>query len=284
MINVDIINRDLLEQVKRGVISKGIALEVLKKINGEYQSKEIMDILNELAYEFPSIVCLEYFQRQSYNLNFEGRAFAALPNEKNVFLKIISNGLMGSNCYLIGCNGVGVIIDPGSHFLKIKKIIESLNVSIKYIIITHGHIDHMLSMDQIREFTGARIVMHELDKEALRSTVYNGSVFLSDKHVFKKVDQYVKEGDILEGGGLQYEIIHTPGHTKGSICIKVENKLFTGDIFFKKNIGKIGYVSGNEAELYHSYHRILSFDDSYIVYPGHGEFTTIKEEKLKRNV
>jgi hydroxyacylglutathione hydrolase len=283
MSEADVLNRQILECVRQGQLSKDTAFQCLKRLKESGEEESLEDVIEELSYQFPSIADILHRGSKPHQSRHEECAKAHSSSAPEpLFFEMIPNGLMASNCYVIGRNGEGAVIDPGCRFEKVEEIVKRSNLKIKYILLTHAHIDHMLCMDEVNAMTGAEIVLHELDREGLKDITYNGSVFLSESKVFPTVDKFVREGDVLEVGGLRVEVFHTPGHTKGSICFKIGNRLFSGDTFFKGSLGKIGYISGNEAELYRSFQRMMGFDESYIVYPGHGKPTTIREEKRRR--
>lgn len=197
-----------------------------------------------------------------------------------MIIKRIPTGMFGSNCYIIGQDGMGAIIDPGTSSAEIREIVENLGITIKYILITHSHIDHICSVDEVKLQTGALVAVHEADAEALMDEELNGSAMFSEAKVFNKADIILKDGDVLEVGGLRLEIIHTPGHSPGGICIKAENNVFTGDTLFKRSIGRTDLGNGDYGDIINSIKsRLLSLDDSVVVYPGHGAYTDIGYER-----
>ena len=143
-------------------------------------------------------------------------------------LKRLPTGMLASNCYIIGDSGEGVIIDPGADSGEILKAVEEMGLKIKYIILTHAHLDHICSMDEVREKTGAQVMVHRDDGDALTNSKFNGSMLFGLNKTFKPADILLKDGDIVNVGQLKLEIIHTPGHTPGGICIKTENYVFYG--------------------------------------------------------
>jgi hydroxyacylglutathione hydrolase len=197
-----------------------------------------------------------------------------------MIIKRIPTGMFGSNCYIVGLNGEGVIIDPGTSSKEVREIVGSLGITIKYIIITHSHIDHICSVDEVKLFTGAKVAVHEADAVGLADEVLNGSAMFSEAKAFNPADILLKDGDVLEVGGLKLEIIHTPGHSPGGICVKAENNLFTGDTLFKRSIGRTDLGNGNYKDIINSIKsKLLLLDDSTVVYPGHGTYTDIGSER-----
>lgn len=197
-----------------------------------------------------------------------------------MIFKCLPTGMFGSNCYIIGDKGEGVIIDPGVETSEILDAAEREGLKIKYIILTHAHIDHICSVDEVREKTGAKVVVHEADIPALNDPRLNVSHYTGQGRTFKAADMQVRDGDIIKAGDMVLEIIHTPGHTPGGICIKTGNMVFTGDTLFKMSVGRTDLGRGNMDQLIHSVkNKLLTLPDETVVYPGHGESTTIGDEK-----
>ncbi len=197
-----------------------------------------------------------------------------------MIVKRISTGMLGSNCYIVGAHTQGVVIDPGVREGEIQEQIKRLNLEIKYIILTHTHVDHMLSVDKLRETTGAKVLVHEMDANALIDERYNCSMTFGLNYTFKPADILLKDGDKIQVEDLEFEIIHTPGHTPGGICIKAGKCLFSGDTLFRMSIGRTDLGNGDIDDLMHSLNlRLMKLDDDTVVYPGHGTMTTIGYEK-----
>ncbi|HHW48927.1 MAG TPA: MBL fold metallo-hydrolase [Clostridiaceae bacterium] len=195
-------------------------------------------------------------------------------------LKRLPTGMLASNCYIIGDSGEGAIIDPGADSGEILKAVEEMGLKIKYIILTHAHVDHICSVDKVREKTGAQVMVHKDDAEALTNSRYNGSMLFGLNKTFKPADILLEDGDIVNIGQLKLEIIHTPGHTPGGICIKAENCVFTGDTLFRMSIGRTDLGNGNYDDLMDSINKLMKLDGETVVYPGHGTSTTIEYEKM----
>ncbi|HJR85399.1 MAG TPA: hydroxyacylglutathione hydrolase family protein [Nitrososphaeraceae archaeon] len=145
---------------------------------------------------------------------------------------------------------VGVIIDPSWDLEKILEILEKNKISAKYIINTHTHFDHVLGNDQIAEITKAAIIQHE------KSTL--------------KKDRSVTEGESINIGDIELEVLHTPGHSEDSICLIVDKEdIITGDTLFVGNIGRVDLPGSSPDSMYDSLSRIARLEDSLVVYPGH---------------
>ncbi|NJD02475.1 MAG: MBL fold metallo-hydrolase [Ruminiclostridium sp.] len=197
-----------------------------------------------------------------------------------MILERLATGMFASNCYIIGANGEGVVIDPGADAGEISGAVDKLKLKIKYIILTHAHIDHIVSVDELRSILGAKVMLHENEARALANPFYNSSVLFGLKKVFKEADGVLKDGDILEAGGLKFEIIHTPGHTPGGICIKVGDYVFTGDTLFMMSVGRSDFGGGDQDQLMDSIkNKLMILKDDTKVFPGHGTSTTIGHER-----
>lgn len=195
-------------------------------------------------------------------------------------MKCLPIGMFGSNCYILDDGDEGIVIDAGVESTDVMKAIEESNLKIKYIILTHGHIDHICHVDDLREKTGAKVIINKFDAVCLNDSRLNGSIFFTDAKVFKAADGFVEDGDILEAGNLKFQIIHTPGHNPGCICIKVGDFVFTGDTLFKRGIGRTDLPGGDFESLADSIkNKLFKLPDETKVYPGHGDPTTIGQEK-----
>lgn len=197
-----------------------------------------------------------------------------------MIIKRLPTGMFGSNCYILRQNSEAAIIDPGTSADEIIDIVNGLGLNVKYIILTHSHIDHICSVDEVRERTGAQVVVHEADAGGLSNELFNGSAMFGEAKTFKPADILLKDGDKLYVLGLNFEVIHTPGHTPGGICIKAENNIFTGDTLFKMSIGRTDLGNGNYNDIINSIKgKLLTIEDSVVVYPGHGPYTDIGFER-----
>ena len=157
-----------------------------------------------------------------------------------------------------------IIIDPSWDLVELELVIKKNNLKIKYIVNTHHHFDHTLGNEAMAESTKAPIIQHELSE--------------------LKNDIKVKDGDFIEFGNSKLKVLHTPGHSKDSICLIGDGKIFSGDTLFVGNCGRIDLPGGSAKELYHSLFDVLySLDDDLVMYPGHNygpsEVSTIGKEK-----
>lgn len=197
-----------------------------------------------------------------------------------MFFKRFTTGMYSSNCYIIGDNGESIIIDAGVDAAELAGVISESGLKIKYILLTHAHIDHICCIDDIRKGTGAEVLVHEADARGLTDARYNASALFGLSRTFSEADRTLKDGDIIETGGLKFEIIHTPGHTPGGISIKTGNMIFTGDTLFRMSIGRTDLGNGDYDDIMDSLkNKLMTLPDDVVVYPGHGTYTTIGYEK-----
>ncbi|SHJ51015.1 MBL fold metallo-hydrolase [Paramaledivibacter caminithermalis] len=200
-----------------------------------------------------------------------------------MYLERIPAGIYAANCYLMACEKTSkaAVIDPGGDADYILKKINKNVLEVEYIILTHGHGDHIGGVQEIKEKTGAKVLIHRDDDYLLKSAEKNLSKIMSGPDVAFKADQLLKDGDIIKLGELELKIIHTPGHTPGGICIKVEDILITGDTLFANSIGRTDFEGGSFEKIIRSIkNKLLIYDDSTKVLPGHGPESTIGKERV----
>lgn len=197
-------------------------------------------------------------------------------------IECIPNGLVQSNVYIVADNGEGVVIDCGCPPEKVLEIANTRNIKLKHLILTHGHFDHIYYIDRLRELVDIKVHIHEKDADCLSDPFLNGlaNFPVQGSFTFNPADSLLKDGDIIECSGLSFRIIHTPGHTKGSISILAGNALFTGDTLFNASIGRTDFPGGSTDEIIRSIKgKLYTLPDDTDVYPGHGITTTIGYEK-----
>jgi len=199
---------------------------------------------------------------------------------KNMEILTYSLGDNFTNCYLIydEKSKKASLIDAPQYDEEIMDAIFSKELSLEYIILTHGHFDHILGANAFREKTSAKIAIHELEAEYLEDPEKSMTFLFGGETV--EADILLKDGDIIAFGDISLVVVHTPGHTKGSsffVC-ETEKIMFSGDTLFKGNIGRFDFYGGNYDILMGSLQKLKSFENNYIIYPGHGETTSLEDE------
>ena len=191
-------------------------------------------------------------------------------------------GQLGANCYIAYCEKTlsGAVIDPGGNGKEIINIIRRENIKLSYIINTHGHADHIAANDEIKEATDASVLIHSADANMLVSAQDNLSAHIGNNLICQPADRLLNDGDIIMVGEIEFQVIHTPGHTLGGICVKANGVLFSGDTLFFQSIGRTDFPKGSHSQLISSIkNKLLTLADNVIVLPGHGEATTIGDER-----
>jgi hydroxyacylglutathione hydrolase len=189
-------------------------------------------------------------------------------------------GEMGTNCYFLESNNEIAIIDPGFEPERIYNKVKVLKGKTKYIINTHGHIDHTGANVKLKEYTGAKILVHHRDAELLTQPSKNLAFFLGEPVATCQADVLLHEGEVVEVGEEKLKVVHTPGHTKGSMCLVTNEFAFTGDTLFIDSIGRTDFPDGSERDILGSLRRLKEIlTDKMAIYPGHGEPGTFGDAK-----
>lgn len=179
---------------------------------------------------------------------------------------------MATNCYLLESENEIAIIDPGFEPERIYQKLKELKGKAKYLINTHGHIDHIGANYRLKELTKAEILIHHRDAELLTQPEKNLAFFLGGNVDLAKPDKLLYEGDVVAVGEVKMGVVHTPGHTPGSICLVAREFAFTGDTLFLDSIGRTDFPGGSEREILGSLRHLKAIlNDEMIIYPGHGE-------------
>lgn len=206
--------------------------------------------------------------------------------ENNMLLKTFKGfvGTLGAptNTYLVYDEKTfeGALIDLANNLDKIKEFQENLKIKLKYLILTHCHADHMAGLKELKKvYPDIKILIHELDAQSLVNNEINLCSMLETEMNFIEADRTLKDGDIINLGEMELKVIHTPGHTAGSISILVEDALFSGDTLFKGTHGRTDMPSGNFIEILASLKKLMQLSDNIIVYPGHDQSTKIGDER-----
>lgn len=189
-------------------------------------------------------------------------------------------GPYASNCYIVGSEGTkeGMIIDPGADAKEILRAVEKLGLTIKLIVLTHRHPDHVGAAAPVKQATGAGVAAHaECAKYLPQSSSY---LYEPPFEAAPYPDRILKEGDSIDVGGLHFTVLHTPGHTPCGISIYGEGHVFTGDTLFNYGIGRYDLIDGDYHQLISGIKtKLLTLPPETIVHPGHGPDSTISTEK-----
>ncbi|MGB9808294.1 MAG: MBL fold metallo-hydrolase [Thermosulfidibacteraceae bacterium] len=192
-------------------------------------------------------------------------------------------GALEVNCYIVldEKSKEGIVIDPGAEGRRIVRIIEGESINLKYIINTHGHVDHIgANRDVKNAFPDALLAIGEFDLPLLRNAMNSYIAMMVGAKESPEPDLLLKEGDIIEFGECTLKVIHTPGHTPGSICLLTEGIVFTGDTLFAGSIGRVDLPMSQPEKLIPSIkEKLMILPDDTVVLPGHGPKSTIGYER-----
>ncbi len=191
-------------------------------------------------------------------------------------------GAMRVNCLLLRdkATDIGAVVDPADDADKILRQCQAEGIKIKYILLTHAHFDHMLALEELRKATGAPLALHKYDAESLldpNRTYMAQFAGITEPPLAAEI--LLDDGDILELGQTKLEVLHTPGHTVGSVCYKSGDTIITGDTLFGGSIGRCDLYGGDEQTIMQSLKRLCQLDGDYTLYPGHGPITTLSHER-----
>lgn len=190
-------------------------------------------------------------------------------------IKCLQVGPIGTNCYLLQDeeSGLLAVIDPGDDWERILHQIKKLGGEVKYILLTHGHYDHTTAVpDLVKALPGVQVYIHQADANGAGSQLFPLASQVQDLN-------YYDEGDTLTLGSLTIEVLHTPGHSKGSVTLKVGDVLFTGDTLFCGSCGRTDLRGGSYEEIMVSLKRLGELEGDFHVCPGHDRTSTLERER-----
>jgi len=201
--------------------------------------------------------------------------------DDGIIIRRLVVGHLSANCFVVsGPSGTGLVIDPGGNIDSINQAIEEMRLDIEMIILTHGHSEHIAALYEVQELTGAAVAIHIEDADFLEGRGSVSSQFGISYRTPHPPDRLLRDGDIINAGGLSLTVLHTPGHTPGSICLLSAGRVFTGDTLFRRGIGTTLMPGSSRPQLINSIRtRLMTLPDETIVYPGHGRETTIGDER-----
>ena len=198
--------------------------------------------------------------------------------------RILPVGPLQCNCSIMGDETTreAVVVDPGDEIDRVETLVSSLGLSVKWIVITHAHIDHIGGAGKLRARTGAPVYMNENDFGLFARLEEQAAWLGMPNPEGVEIDVKLKDGDSLALAGRKFDILHTPGHTQGSVSLLIgeENKLLAGDTLFRDSIGRTDLPGGDYRQILRSIKtKLLSLDDTVEVTCGHGPGTTIGRER-----
>jgi glyoxylase-like metal-dependent hydrolase (beta-lactamase superfamily II) len=202
-----------------------------------------------------------------------------------MMVKMFTVGGFFTNCYVVGCEQTNeaILIDPGFddnyEAEKIFKFIDGKNLKLKLIVNTHGHLDHICGNGMSKEKYKVPIIIHEYDAYMLGKVGKSIGTFFGFKGSSPPADAILRDGDLVKFGRIILKVMHTPGHSRGSISLIGAKEVFTGDTLFCGSIGRTDFPGSSESDMQMSLKKLTYLPDDFIVYPGHGPQTTMGEEK-----
>lgn len=191
-------------------------------------------------------------------------------------------GELAVNCYIIETgNQHCAAIDIGGSEEKVLAFLKEHQLKLNTILLTHGHYDHIAGVAAVQAATGAAVYIHEADADMMTDDVKNLAQWISTKP-FQPILEYqvLKDGDTLVQDTSTVQVLHTPGHTPGSVCYLIEGHLFTGDTLFRLSRGRTDFPGGSDAQMYASLQRLKQLEGDFPVYPGHNESSTLEFERV----
>ncbi len=224
-----------------------------------------------------------------------------MPEPQKLIHEILPVGMLQCNCHIVGDpqNREAIVIDPGDDAARILEAIDRNHLKVTAIVVTHTHLDHVIGLRRVHAATGAPVYVHADDLALYRMLDVQAAWLGWKTPEEAKIDQLVREGDMIRWGSYEAQILHTPGHTPGSICLYMPSDmpatptqagaeksaklgtgmLFAGDTLFAGSIGRTDLWGGSFEGIIHSLKgKLLYLPDSTIVFPGHGDATTIGKE------
>ena len=199
-----------------------------------------------------------------------------------MIIKKLEVGPIMANCFILGCEDTreAVVIDPGDDPDRILMTLAKEKLTVKYLIDTHGHFDHVGANRRMKEVTGAELAIHPDDVPMLAQLARSAASFGLSAENSPEPDLLLNEGDSVSFGNISLKVIHTPGHSRGGICLYTPGHLFAGDTLFAGSIGRTDLPGGDYDTLIASIkQKLLNLPDDTRVYTGHGPETTIANEK-----
>ena len=205
------------------------------------------------------------------------------PDVSELMVRGIVVGVFAENCWIIGSRRTreGIVIDPGDQAEDILHLAKDMGLNVKLIANSHSHVDHILGVRDVQSATGAQFLMHSNEVEGARAAGAMAARFTGkEAEPPPDPDHLLADGDVVEVDGLKLQVLHTPGHTQGSLSFYTEGMLFSGDTLFQGSIGRTDLPGGNfEQEMASIVDKLLALPDDTVVLPGHMQETSIGRER-----
>ncbi len=196
-------------------------------------------------------------------------------------ISLLFPGSFAANCYLLEDNGQVLIIDPSAAATSILRKVQEMGATPIGVLLTHGHFDHIMSVDTLREqIPGLPVYIHEADAPMLTDGDKNGfATFFGKERIWGGADAFLHHGDTLKVGNATLEVIHTPGHSPGSVCYlcREDNFMLTGDTLFADSIGRCDLWGGSHPVIMNSLRSLRQLDGNLTIYPGHGDSSRLSK-------
>ena len=221
------------------------------------------------------------FPREANDRDETSNFFHSNKEDKLIVTTLVVGPIM-ANCHILGCEETkeAAVIDPGDETGKILMALAKSNLTVKYILNTHGHFDHVGGNKKMREATNAPILIHASDAPMLNSLSASAATWGLASDDSPPPDQTIDEGDTISFGKITLKVLHTPGHTPGGVSFHTDGKVFVGDTLFASSIGRTDFPGGNfDALISGIKTKLFPLGDDVVVYSGHGPETTIGGEK-----
>lgn len=196
-------------------------------------------------------------------------------------VKVFKSGLLQTNTYLVIKDNSCIIIDPAFSYDLVTKFIDKSKYNVLAILLTHGHFDHIVDAESLARLYNCKIYIGKEDLELIYDSSLNGSkrYLRKDITIFKSLVNSIDKEVILKFDNIFVDVMFTPGHTRGSCCFKIDNELFSGDTLFEDGIGRVDMYGGDKNAMEKSLKYIFSLNNDVVVFPGHGDDTSIGEER-----
>ena len=199
-----------------------------------------------------------------------------------MIIESIPTAYPAGNCWLCydEASRYAVLVDPPRQADDVDAVLKAQDLRLQLILLTHGHFDHIFGVDALRDRYGVPAAIHEADADMLVDPVKNASMlFFGERHIYRPADRLLRDGDEIAVGASTIRVMHTPGHSPGSVCYCMGRDYITGDTLFRESIGRTDLPGGDWETMRHTLDRFGDWSDRIRIYPGHGESSGMAHEK-----